>query len=47
MPVAPGGRFRMKDGVRLHFTKSGMVDEHKKMGTKKDKKRHGRTLLSR
>ncbi len=34
MPVSPGGRYRMKDGVRLHFTKSGKVDEAKKMTQK-------------
>lgn len=33
MPVSPGGRYRMKNGVRLHFTKGGQVDEAKNMQT--------------
>ena len=60
MPVAAGGRYRMKQMggkmIRLHFTKGGTVNEAKNMATgamhtpsefKRDKKRHGRTLLSR
>ena len=56
MPMSGGGRYRMKDGMRLHFTKGGKVNEAKNMATgamhtasefKRDRKRHGRTLLSR
>jgi hypothetical protein len=32
MPVGPG-RYRMKNGVRLHFTKGGQVNEAKNMKT--------------
>jgi len=56
MPIPEGGRYRMKDGVRLHFTKAGVVDEAKNMQTgathtraefRGDRKRKKRTLLSR
>ena len=56
MPIPEGGRYRMKDGVRLHFTKAGVVDEARNMQTgamhsaaefRGDRKRKKRTLLSR
>ena len=56
MPIPGGGRYRMEDGVRLHFTKAGVVDEAKNMQTgathtpaefRADRKRKKRTLLSR
>jgi len=55
MPLK-GGRYRVKNGIRLHFTNAGTVNEAKNLKTGKthtpaefaaDRKRKGRNVLRR